>query len=187
MGVIMKLVINYDLMEKIQQAKEEFGISVVLKKNLKKVSGWFGVYTTINLATGQPIDKAIANAAITASMVLLMFSTTDLVKYRILGDFDRRKAINDLARLSRQLGQVNISTSVDLLLESEESSREYKIEINDRKIPCILQEKYILVPTYSNDQIKETSILQEHIIGSKQYVLSIGSPTKVFKPVFVGM
>ena len=45
-----------------------------------------------------------------------------------------------------------------------------------------MEEKYILVPTNDfNNNIKNVSIKQEHIIGSTDYVLSIGSPKKELK------
>ena len=45
-----------------------------------------------------------------------------------------------------------------------------------------------MVPSYTfNGDIKDTSVLQEHIIGSKEYVLSLGSPKKVWKPAYSNM
>lgn len=183
----MKLIINYDLIKRIQQAKEDFGISVALKKNIKQVAPLFGIYTAFNLASGQRIDQALSNATLSASLLLTLWATMDLARYHFLGDIDKRNALNDLKKLSIQLGQFNISTSVDLLLKSEEYDRKYKLELNENKLPSVLQEKYILVPTYNNGDIKDTSILQEHVIGSKIYVLSLGSPAKAFKPAFAGI
>jgi len=43
-----------------------------------------------------------------------------------------------------------------------------------------MEKKYINVPVYDSiGDIKTVSIEQEHIIGSKQYVLSLGSPNQV--------
>ena len=36
-------------------------------------------------------------------------------------------------------------------------------------------------------EVKDTSILQEHIVGSNDYVLSIGSPEKKLKLVYEGV
>ena len=37
--------------------------------------------------------------------------------------------------------------------------------------------KYISLPSYNyNGEITETLILQEHVIGSKEYILSINKP-----------
>jgi len=50
-----------------------------------------------------------------------------------------------------------------------------------KKIPDVLQNKYILIPTSDKTEV---SLLQEHIIGEKKYYLSIGEPEKVFKLAF---
>jgi hypothetical protein len=74
-----------------------------------------------------------------------------------------------------------MSTSADLLKKSELIKTEYKL-IHEKSMPIIHQNRYILVPTYNGlGDIKDTSILQEHEIGSKQYTLSIGSPSKKLK------
>lgn len=63
--------------------------------------------------------------------------------------------------------------------------KKYKVEVNKKQLPHIAEEKYILVPSYTyNGDTKDTSVLQGHIVGSKQYVLSLGSPKKVFKPSY---
>ena len=182
----MKLIINYDLISKTKEAKDTYVLTRI-RKNFKKVSYWYGIYVTINLSLGQRIEQAIGNAAFSASFLFTLFSIMDFIKYKTLGDIDKAKAIFDLIKLSIQLGQSNISTSVDLLLDSEEYETKYKIKINEKKLPYVLQEKYIMVPTYNNGEIKETSILQEHVMGSKVYVLSLGSPTKAFKPALATM
>jgi hypothetical protein len=183
----MKLVINYDLITRIQDAKDNLGISTALQKNLKKVSPWFGVYTLINVSTGQPLHRSIASAGVSATMLFTVWTAMDITKNKMIGNIDKIRALNDLRRLSIKLNDLKVKTSAELILESEEYARKYKVKVNEQKLPYILQEKYIMVPTYDNGDIKETSILQEHIIGSKVYVLSLGSPTKAFKPVFAGI
>lgn len=180
----MKLITYYDLIDKIQDAKEKPEILYMLKSNLKTSARWFFIYTALNLATGDQIDHAIEKASFSASALFLCFSATGIIKQKLLGDITRAEAIKDLTELSHQLGEANISTSVILLLESVAYSTKYKINFNEKKFPYILQEKYIMIPTYANGNIKETSILQEHEIGSKEYVLSLGSPTRVLKPAF---
>lgn len=80
---------------------------------------------------------------------------------------------------------LNIFTSYDLLLKSKVYDKKYKVEMNKEQLLHIAEEKYILVPSYTyNGDTKDTSALQEHIVGSKQYVLSLGSPKKVLKPSY---
>jgi hypothetical protein len=182
----MKLTINYDLIRKTLQAKENFGISKVISKHFKKASYWFGISATFNLAIGRRIEEALFSAIITANMILTLDVMEDLSKYKKFGDIDRKKDMHDLDNLANQLENANINTTGKLLLHSKEYETKYKIKLNEKKLPYLLQEKYILVPTYNNysGDIKETSLLQEHEIGSKTYVLSLGSPSKKFKPAF---
>ena len=82
------------------------------------------------------------------------------------------------------LKDINISTSYELLLDSENYKTEYKLKFDEAKIPYIKQDKYINIPVYNDGDIKEVSLVQEHVIGSKSYSLSYGSPSKVLKPAF---
>jgi len=103
------------------------------------------------------------------------------LKYKIDGDVAREKTINDLRKLSQLLSTINVKTSFELLQECEEYNRKYRTILNENKLPYILQEKHIMVPTYNDGNIQNVSILQEHVIGTNKYVLSTGSPTKVYK------
>lgn len=38
-----------------------------------------------------------------------------------------------------------------------------------------------MVPTYDKGEKKEVSLVQEHVIGSKEYTISHGTPRKVLK------
>ena len=95
------------------------------------------------------------------------------------------KSADELKRLVPKLKELNVSTNYDLLLKSELYEKKYKIEFNESKIPSLMQEKYILVPSYSfSGEVLDTSIKQEHEVGTKRYVLSIGEPEKRYKMAF---
>lgn len=180
----MKLVINYDFINKVKQAREPFGSFKIIKNNSSAFM-YMPIYTLLNLVIGESTDEAILNAIQSSTVLLLFLISMDIIKYNYLGDIDREKAINDLRRLSSQLNSFNISTDMDLLLESKIYQTEYKVYLTENNRFQFLQEKYIIVPTYNcNGNIKDEFILQEHIIGSKDYVLSLGSPIKTFRPVF---
>lgn len=100
-------------------------------------------------------------------------------------DFYADKSSRSLKKLVSQLENLNISTSYDLLLQSEVYHKKYKIEVNKEQLPHLAESKYIFVPsyTYSGDK-QDTSILQEHIVGSKEYILSLGSPKKVLSKAY---
>lgn len=94
----------------------------------------------------------------------------------------REKAYNNLSHLVLQLSDLNVHTTYDLLLESEQYHKTHKIFLNENKLPSLLEKKYILVLTYDYlGEIQSTSILQEHVVSSKIYVLSLGSSTKEYR------
>ena len=60
-----------------------------------------------------------------------------------------------------------------MIKESRLEGKKYEIRLNDKKLPQIIESKFILVPSYNNNgEVKDTSLLQEHALFTKQYVLS---------------
>ncbi|MFA5602876.1 MAG: hypothetical protein WDA21_04045 [Bacilli bacterium] len=168
----MKLIINYDLMEKIKKVKQPYALKAA-KENLEIILCYGGIYPII----GKIIKIKVPEAAIFTSSFIVGLILSDIRFYYLHGDYYKDEALKYLTILSHQLKEINIDTTRELLLDSEEYCTKYK-----RKSLHILQEKYIMVPTYNDE--KDISVLQEHIIGSKEYILSIGSPTKVYKPAY---
>lgn len=183
----MKLVINYDLMDAICNVNEPLTLLKVVRN--KKVD-----YLTFNVPFFSIIDFLIESQSLEffgtlglqMGVVVATHMGIDLLCSRIVGaDQYGYKSAKDLKKLVGQLDALNISTSYDLLLKSEVYDKKHKVEINKDHLPYIAESKYILVPSYTyNGDIKDTSVLQEHIIGSKEYVLSLGSPKKVLKPSY---
>ena len=78
-----------------------------------------------------------------------------------------------------------MSTDIDLLLQSELYHKKHKIEFSEKKVPILMEEKFIYVPTYKYDgEVDVTSVQQEHEVGSREYVLSLGSPKTVHQVSF---
>lgn len=178
----MKLKINFDLIRRIEEANGQFKLHHIIKDNAVDGIKWFSIYTTFNLLTGKPIDSAIADAA---GLGLIIYSLMVGVKKIVTtSPFAQASALMDLIILSLKLEKIRVNTDFELLMDSVEYHREHKLVLNEKKLPQILQSKYIMVPTYDNGEIREESILQEHFIGSKDYYISKGSPAKQYKLAF---
>ena len=96
------------------------------------------------------------------------------------------KSSSKLKKLPSQLKDINVRTDYDMLLKSFIYDKKYKIEFNENKLLSLKKKKYVLVPSYSFDgSEKETSILQEHNIGTCDYILSVGEPDKQYRRVLV--
>lgn len=179
----MKLVINYDLIKEIQNAKEPFTFVKDIKNRPTYYISMEVLFTSMDL---QSLNFSLLQSLLSNLIILdVGFVISKKIVSKICGyDVDpyREKAYNNLSHLVPQLSDLNVHTTYDLLLESEQYHKTHKIFLNENKLPSLLEKKYILVPTYDYlGEIQSTFILQEHVVGSKIYVLSLGSPTKEYR------
>lgn len=177
----MKIVINYDLLEKISEAKTGLSLIKTSKKVLLKATRTEIFYIILSLIYSLPITIKNSIQAYCFYLALHLISeTVDINKNKI-------KALEEIKRLALKLSDLNICTEHELLMGSYVYEKEYELVNEENSIlPKICQKKYIMVPVYDNGKTVETSLLQEHIIGSKSYILSHGEPSKqrVFRPAF---
>ena len=74
---------------------------------------------------------------------------------------------------------MQLRTDYDSLLQSELYEKHYKVEVNEGILPKLVEEKYVLVPgRIFRGEMEDISVLQEHVVGREEYVLSLGSPSK---------
>lgn len=91
----------------------------------------------------------------------------------------QQQALHRLGLLISQMNSLEFNTNFNLLLNSQIYEKKYNIKFNENKLPSLLQQKYILIPTYDyKGEIKKTSFVQEHVVGSKEYILSLGTPSR---------
>lgn len=176
----MKININYDLLDKIREAKTGFSLNKHVRHVLPRALLLSTIFACLNLSSGD-VAQRFARGML---LYIMLYGIPDGISTIICKKILKRAAINDLRKLSLLLGDINISTSDKLLLDSENYKTEYEIKVDESKIPYIKQDKYIYIPVYDNGKIREVSLVQEHVIGSKKYSLSYGSPKKVLKPAF---
>ncbi len=180
----MNVLINYDLICAVKNVNEKFSIKKITRNNK-------GDWAKINLPVFLGLDCLIYKGDIKKIITMLIAQfgivyTINLLPHLALKtDLYKEKSEQELKKLVSKLKDSNIETSYELIKQSKQYDRKYEIRLNEQKIPQILQSKYILLPTYDYaGRIKDTSVLQEHVMGSKDYVLSLGSPKKVLKPAF---
>jgi len=172
----LKLTINYDLLRKIKETNTGFSLHRSVKTVLLKTLIGMAIVTPLNIISSEP------NGTIKDLIWFLSyFSTTEVIFNLIFSKTNKLYATNELRKLSLFLTSINIPTNYDLLLESYVYDTDYELEFNDKSIPSLKQNKYIMIPVQIDGEEKEVSIVQEHIIGSKEYTISYGSPKKVLK------
>ena len=175
----MKLIINYDLFEEVLNARETLGPLKIIRNNKRQWAKFHLPILAITDFICYPFPLDIAALGIQFGIMTYL----DLFVQHICKiDINKERAIDNLRDLSRKLKDLDVKTDYDLLLEAEQYKKEYKVKVNEKKLPYIAESKYIMVPTHDfNGNITDTSILQEHVVGSSEYVLSLGSPKKELK------
>ena len=180
----MKILINYDFINAIKNVNENYSPFKVIRNNKAQwVKFNLPMLAAIEyIAFREEFFKYFPSAVFIHAFLL---SGIDLVEYAIIGDKYKMISKIDLINLISKLKSLNVFTSYELLKKTECYNHITNFRLNENKIPQLIDSKYALVPSYNtNGEIIDTSILQEHIIGSNEYELSIGVPKKVLKPVY---
>ena len=178
----MNLLLDYDVVNAIKDINEGYTPMKIIRNDKNK-------WLTISLPVMFFLDWILFGNGFIALRPknLAVFFTTyfslTLVHGALFGDSYKERAKRNLSILPAELSSINVKTSTELLKESKCYHKVYNFKLNEKKIPQLIESKYILVPSYGiNGEIEDESLLQEHVVGSKTYVLSKGSPKKVLKP-----
>lgn len=167
----MKIHINYDLLEKIKEAKVGFSLQELTKTVI--------IQTIICTPFVYISNMEQFLSSLLKGIPILI--TLDLWTKKMFSQGHKEDAKKELNQLSAMLKDINVNTNLDLLSKSYVYKKEYKLKLSKNYIPHITQNKYIMVPTYDKGEEKEVSLVQEHVIGSNEYALSHGTPKKVLK------
>lgn len=167
----MKIAINYDLVDKAMEAEKGF--------SLKKYSKAIGMCMTL------VSPMLVADATIRHKTPLEMIARTGGIfayycfyfwlSQKARAGLTKERAENDLRQLSYKLKDIFVDTSAELLQDTHCYKTEYSVKF-DSTLPKIEQRKYLTVPVYSDWGNNSRSLVQEHIVGSKDYALSHGEP-----------
>ena len=168
----MKIIVNYDLVDKAREAKTGFSLNRYCKK-VGLCTGFVGGIKSIEVASGVTSFDA---AMLTTSTLFLSYLAYFGLNTRILADLYKSVSVNDLNKLSSKLRDIFVETDADLLMETTALKTDYEVVLNDSSIPVLKQKKMLSVPVYSDWDNNYRELLQEHVIGSREYVLSHPEP-----------
>ena len=178
----MKLIINYDFFNAIKLLNtSESKLTLVKCKTKYWVKKQLPILSLLDLAFFWNDTKDFVSILLMQYIITIAYAGLD-ARYNGL-DFSTQREYNDchkkILKLSSQLQDLNIATNYELLLQSELYYQDTHVEFNGL-IPDIVSKKYINIPAYDYcGDIKDVSVEQEHIIGTKEYVLTLGSPKSV--------
>jgi hypothetical protein len=180
----MNIVINYDFIEALMDVNTPFTPMKVMRNNKKP---FFKIYLPIYLTA----DIAFSNGKmsnILSGLAIQLSAFLGIQAALYLGlKSDPYKERSDLRlkSLVPMLNSMDIDTTYDLVKKSEYYGRVTNLVVNEHKVPQLVESKYVLVPSYDyKGDIVDTSMVQEHVVGSNSYVLSIGKAKKKLKPVY---
>lgn len=175
----MKININFDLIERIEDANVGISLSRVSKQFIKGTIISSSVITLLSIPLQRPLEDMIQSIGFSAGLNAFAYTAIDLITAPLFKKLSREY----LKILSYKLKTLNVNTNYELLMNSEKYKTEYELIPEENKLPQLEQKKYIMVPVIEDNEEREVSILQEHILGTKEYTLSIGEPKKALKLV----
>lgn len=175
----MKLVINYDFFNEVLNANENITPFKVIRNNKSK---WIRCHIPIAGIIHFSLNPPMKALLLLGFQFSLMTGIELVARNMLPYDPYKEEALQRLRKLSEDFNDLDIDTSCELLLKTEMEAHIYNLRLNEDKLPIIMENKYLLVPVYNNlGDVKKISVLQEHVVGSKQYVLSMGRPKKKLK------
>lgn len=173
----MKLENDFDIISKISEAEFGYDIKKQSLRNLKITAVIYGALSIVDIYQN---DFNFVSKLFDYGVCNVTMNILDALLYgKLLKQNKQLMAGFDLLYLIHKLESLNVQTSLDMLKEAEVTKTSYKLVINENKLPIIKQNKYILIPTYSEFTTdSKVSLLQEHNLGSRKYILSVGEPQK---------
>ena len=172
----MKIVVNYDFWNALKNQNEPITPFTVIRNNKDVYLFYYPlIYFGYNTTYLTP-TKAASFAPIQVAMMSLAECMINNIWDK---DYYKEKSTPQLQGLVNKLRAIDVETDFELIKKTTLDGRVYNLHLNEKKIPQLVESKYLLVPSYSySGNIKDTSIVQEHVIGSDKYVLSHGSKVK---------
>jgi hypothetical protein len=184
----MKIINNYDLIEKVNDSKGKIDLLKIILVAMTLAAPSSALVVLLNLSSGligllktTPMTFGLAHYFITIALATAAKVYTNKSKRNLFS----QQAEKDLLILMNELRESGVKTDLELLKESREDLVEYKFISEAAKLK-LRENKYILVPAHDGfGGTKDVPVLQEHNVGSKFYVLSLGNTKKCLKPVRV--
>lgn len=188
-----KLEINYDFIDKINESEGKYKIKRFINNNkfTDAIIAGFVTKDIILGATGalSPEQTAVKVTSYLATMIVIL-SLLELInknlKERITGKTQEERAEDELRELAVQLNNLGIEINLEDLKDAVIYHKKYKLRKDGK--PGVIRERYIEVPVSNSNNINSdsSSIKEEHIMGTRSYVLTLDTPKKqmVYRKAF---
>ena len=180
-----KLEINFDLIDKTYEVQGKHKVRRWFRVNkFYDIAGAINpaIHLTLALTGLESPEVALTQSAIFTALNFGLWAgldkTLEYIRTKVTGITPQQKAWFELFILSEVLRQtMNIDTSVENIMNAEVYHKKYKLSMDGK--PGIIRERYIDLPiTNALGKEDSTSVKEEHLIGSKSYVLSLDKPAE---------
>lgn len=182
---MIKLEVNFDLIDKAYEAQ-----------GMHNVRRWFRVnkiynviaaivpatHLTLALSGLESPESALISSTVVTGTNYAFWAALDkgleALRTKVTGISPRHKAWIELIILTEVLRQeMNINTSVENIMNSEIYQKNYKLAKDGRV--GVIRERFINLPIVNAlGEEDVTSVKEEHLIGSKKYVLTLDKPVE---------
>lgn len=170
----MKIVVNYDLLDKVREARTGFSLKRINNETMIASAIGGPLVTAHNLAMGYDNEEILFDLAL---IYLLNFEGRAIFRAMFSNSY-KQLANEQLNALSNHLHDIFVHTDPELLQAAYRYKTKYELDSEDSKLPRLVEKKYIMVPVHNEWDCNERSLVQEHVVGSKEYVISYGEPEK---------
>lgn len=176
----MELRVNYDFFKKINQVKNTSSntrFNLMKERSKKFLYLDAPLFTMICLALGKSFLQTLAILFAEYALCMGLVNINGIIdseKYFL--DRKNKNSEYELIALASKLNELDIKTDYNLLLSTELCSKKTKFVLNDYHLPDLNTTKYINIPAYNDEgDVENISVVQEHIIGDKQYILRLNN------------
>lgn len=183
-----KIRINYDFFDKIKETQGKCKIRRWIKNNKFQdaIIVTFTVKDIVEACLGiDSIPQTIMDIATYYTLLAIALSALELLKNNIIekntGKTQEDYAYDELNNLTALLNSINVDINIKELMNAEMYHKKYKLAMEGK--PGIIRERYFEIETDNNNYDRPISLKEEHLMGSKNYELTVASPPKkrVFK------
>lgn len=182
---MIKLEVNFDLIDKAYEAQGKYKVRRWFRENkIYNIFASFIPITHLALTLGGLESPEVAlirtatSTSINYGIWAVLDKTLETIRTKATGISPRHKAWIELIVLTEVLRrEMNINTSVEDIMNAEVYQKNYKLATDGRV--GILRERFIDLPitnALGNEDV--TSVKEEHLIGSKKYVLTLDKPVE---------
>ena len=176
---MLKIETDYDLFDLISGAKT----GMQHKRIVNKIVGYSIATSMINLPFEMMTEQPGKEFLVSTLYFFCCNSMGFPAAYYMLRDNTKKYSKEDLEKIVRQLSSLDVCVGYESLLNAYKYDKEYETIKSESAILKILEKKYIKVPCSDDEVFGEVSLVQEHIVGTKKYTLSVGEPQKTYKLV----